>query len=251
MHHQPNAYHQGAAVLSVLDRQHTPVAVEHNTQTRAAYTTNTPETLLQAKFGNEHPVHTRAKWLAERPTHPTAPFYWDWLVKKGAAVLMEAPGQHGAPDLFADLLAASTVIINGQKVETTFLNKRACAQELLGDTVKTAVIAGDLFRIRPDLWIACRALVSDFKVAEWEGKLLSEFLERQVRASDSEPKATVFMAMLPGNAAVTNLSLEQLWEFSNVGDGQWKTPDGIAITLHGQKFNSFVAKLTSRKATTH
>jgi hypothetical protein len=250
MHNQPNAYHAGDNVLSVLDRQRSADTVEHAARSQAIHT-NTPETLLQAKFGQEHPVLTRATWLAERPTHPYAPFYWDWVVKKGAINSMEAPGQQCAPDLFADLLAASEVYINGEPTEVTFLNRRACSQELLGDAPKAAVVAADLFRIRPDLWIACRTLVKDFDVAEDEGQLLTDFLESHVVAGDSDPKATVLMAVHPKSAAVTNLSLEQLWGFSHVGNGEWKSEDGMSIALKGQKFNTFLAKLTSRKAAMH
>jgi hypothetical protein len=131
----------------------------------------------------------------------------------------ELAHQVGRKDIFAEMLASKSFVLDGETAVRVQYRSDLVAQERINLAPTSTVIDERLLEDRPDLHKACLAMCQTFAIAEWNGQLLESFSSEYARHHDPSSTTIVQLTIRRGRGAT--FTLQNLWDAQPTEGGNW------------------------------
>lgn len=181
----------------------------------------------------QHPVYRRSDWAGQfGPAHISE--YWQWVehsMQEGY-VRGRYEALAGARNIFAELLNADMVLVDGRCLSQLHVRRDLVAQEYIDVLPAHTLCSNGLFSALPGLFRAFRELNQQFSLDDWIARPVTDFLTEYATAVD--PETTVIVAgnvHREGSMPPVAYSLTSLWCAEPAQAGCWRLEDGTALSL--------------------
>ena len=187
----------------------------------------------EMRVNEEHPLHPRSTWAHQAgPAHISE--YWPWVEHRvrEAYVRSRYEALAAMPDIFADLALADEVYVDGIAICDLYIRRDLVGQEVIESLPARTAFSTGLFAALPALRKAVLALDQMFDLADWIGRLVSEFMTEYVIAADPETTAIFSGRTGQGEEGHTiALTLTALWNAVPEACGVWRLDSGHVLML--------------------